>query len=211
MKLRRRMKLRMMGLHTSSHALSSIARESVDDGACGRDHLRRICRVEKSGKGSCVERQRLKPFAEDFVEGGERRREREEGEGDGRGRRTQEGEEDGRGRRIVPTEKVVDLNLLAGQDHDIADNAAAFCLYSLPNLLVHVFLQPIQVYLRSLGINKPMMYCAVAALIFGLGVPGVAIAAESDGVYIEVGSSMGCHCCHCHGVPGVPGVPGVGR
>ncbi|KAL5990532.1 hypothetical protein ACLOJK_011434 [Asimina triloba] len=188
MKLRRRMKLRMMGLHTSSHALSSIARESVDDGACGRDHLRRICRVEKSGKGSCVERQRLKPFAEDFVEGEERRREREEGEGDGRGRRTQEGEGDGRGRRTVPTEKVVDLSLLAGQDHDIADNAVAFCLYSLPNLLVHVFLQPIQ-----------------------LGVPGVAIAAESDGVYIEVGSSMGCHCCHCHGVPGVPGVPGVGR
>ncbi|KAL6010664.1 hypothetical protein ACLOJK_001102 [Asimina triloba] len=82
------------------------------------------------------------------------------------------------------------IMLLAGQDRDIAANAAAFCLYSLPNLLVHVFLQPIRVYLRSLGINKPMMYCAVATLILDvplnfllvfvlkLGVPGVAIAAE---------------------------------
>ncbi|KAL5982958.1 hypothetical protein ACLOJK_017038 [Asimina triloba] len=115
MKLRRRMKLRMMGLHTSSHALSSIARESVDDGACGCDHLRRICRVKKSGKGSCAERQRLKPFAEDFVEGGERRREREEGEGDGRGRRTQEGEEDGRGRRTVPAEKEAHYHVNCGE------------------------------------------------------------------------------------------------
>ncbi|KAL5993680.1 Senescence-associated protein [Asimina triloba] len=59
--------------HPSSHELSSIVRESdeaaeaneaADDGACGGDHLRWICRVEKSGKANCVERQRLKPLAE---------------------------------------------------------------------------------------------------------------------------------------------------
>ncbi|KAL5983848.1 hypothetical protein ACLOJK_017944 [Asimina triloba] len=80
--------------------------------------------------------------------------------------------------------------LLAGQDPDITAIAATFCLYSLPNLLIHVLLQPIRVYLRSQGITKPMMYCSAAASIFDVPlnfllvfllkwvVPGVAIAAE---------------------------------
>ncbi|KAL6010665.1 hypothetical protein ACLOJK_001103 [Asimina triloba] len=82
------------------------------------------------------------------------------------------------------------IMLLAGQDPDITAIAATFCLYSLPNLLIHVLLQPIRVYLRSQGITKPMMYCSSAASIFDVplnfllvfllkwGVPGVAIAAE---------------------------------
>ncbi|KAL6007332.1 hypothetical protein ACLOJK_032829 [Asimina triloba] len=57
----------------SSHALRWIPRganeaaeadEVADDGACRGDHLWRICRVEKSRKANCVERQRLKPLAE---------------------------------------------------------------------------------------------------------------------------------------------------
>ncbi|XP_058082080.1 protein DETOXIFICATION 54-like [Magnolia sinica] len=81
------------------------------------------------------------------------------------------------------------IMVLVGQDHEIMAIAATYCMYSLPDLVINAFLQPVRVYLRSQGVTKPMMYCAVIALIFDVplnvllvfvlkwGVPGVAIAA----------------------------------
>ncbi|KAJ4749079.1 Protein DETOXIFICATION [Rhynchospora pubera] len=75
-----------------------------------------------------------------------------------------------------------------GQDPQITAAAAAYCLYSLPDLLTYVALQPLRVYLRSQGVTKPMAACSAAAVVLhvplnmflvfvlGLGVPGVAIA-----------------------------------
>ncbi|KAJ3683474.1 hypothetical protein LUZ60_013701 [Juncus effusus] len=75
-----------------------------------------------------------------------------------------------------------------GQDPNITAAAALYCLYSLPDLLTNVALQPLRVYLRSQGVTKPMAACSALAVVLHvplnillvfvlrLGIPGVAIA-----------------------------------
>ncbi|RWR83514.1 protein DETOXIFICATION 54-like protein [Cinnamomum micranthum f. kanehirae] len=76
-----------------------------------------------------------------------------------------------------------------GQDKEITAMAATYCLYSLPDLFINSFLQPLRVYLRSQGVTRPMTYCSFLAVllhvplnivlvfVLGLGVRGVAVAA----------------------------------
>ncbi|XP_030467990.1 protein DETOXIFICATION 54 [Syzygium oleosum] len=80
------------------------------------------------------------------------------------------------------------IMIFMGQDRDITAMAAAYCMYSLPDLLTNTLLQPLRVFLRSQCVAKPMMYCSLAAVAFhvplnyalvvgaGMGVPGVAVA-----------------------------------
>ncbi|KAL9682499.1 hypothetical protein QQ045_014298 [Rhodiola kirilowii] len=78
--------------------------------------------------------------------------------------------------------------LLLGQDQEITSTAAVYCLYSLPDLVTNMFLQPLRVFLRSQRVTKPMMYSTMIAVAFhvplnyflievmGMGVVGVAVA-----------------------------------
>lgn len=90
------------------------------------------------------------------------------------------------------------IMVFLGQDLEITKMAAMFCIYSLPDLLLNAFLQPLRVYLRSQGVTKPQMWCTFVALIFhvplnyvlvvvmGLGVPGVAMASVLTNLHMVV-------------------------
>ncbi|XP_047976477.1 protein DETOXIFICATION 54-like [Salvia hispanica] len=90
------------------------------------------------------------------------------------------------------------IMLFMGQDRDITRMAAAYCLYSLPDLLTNTLLQPLRVYLRSQGVTKPQMWCTLLAVAFhiplnyvlvvvmGLGVPGVAMASVLTNLHMMV-------------------------
>ena len=79
--------------------------------------------------------------------------------------------------------------LALGQDPSITTVASVYCLYSIPDLLINSFSQPLRVYMRSQGITAPMMWCSALAVllhiplnillvfVMKLGVPGVAMAA----------------------------------
>ncbi|KAJ7530500.1 hypothetical protein O6H91_14G006000 [Diphasiastrum complanatum] len=78
--------------------------------------------------------------------------------------------------------------LFLKQDPQITGIASIYCLYMLPDLISNSVLQSLRMYLRSQGINTPMMWCSLAAVlihvplnvllvfVLKLGVPGVAIA-----------------------------------
>ncbi|MCO5595185.1 hypothetical protein L7F22_049224 [Adiantum nelumboides] len=79
--------------------------------------------------------------------------------------------------------------LWLGQDASITAVASTYCIFSMPDLLINCFSQPLRVYMRSQGITAPMMWCSAFAVllhiplnillvfVLKLGVPGVAIAA----------------------------------
>ncbi|KAG8378380.1 hypothetical protein BUALT_Bualt08G0131500 [Buddleja alternifolia] len=90
------------------------------------------------------------------------------------------------------------IMLCMGQDSEITSMAAIYCIYSLPDLLINTFLQPLRVYLRSQGVTKPQMWCTLMAVVFhvplnyvlvmvmGMGVPGVAIASVLTNLHMMV-------------------------
>ncbi|KAJ8641637.1 hypothetical protein MRB53_018331 [Persea americana] len=84
---------------------------------------------------------------------------------------------------------IYKIMVFIGQEPDMSTVAATFCLYSLPDLAINALLQPLRVYLRSQGVTRPMVYCAVMGVVFDvpmnvvlvfvldMGVVGVAVAA----------------------------------
>ncbi|PKI65304.1 hypothetical protein CRG98_014268 [Punica granatum] len=75
------------------------------------------------------------------------------------------------------------------QDPDIASEAQAFILLSLPDLFTQSLLHPIRIYLRSQSITLPLTYCAGLSVllhipinyllvnVLGFGIAGVALGA----------------------------------
>ncbi|XP_057793468.1 LOW QUALITY PROTEIN: protein DETOXIFICATION 54-like [Salvia miltiorrhiza] len=90
------------------------------------------------------------------------------------------------------------IMLFMGQDAEITSTAAAYCLYSLPDLFTNTLLQPLRVYLRSQGVTKPQMWCTLTAVAFhvplnyalvvvaGWGVRGVALASVLTNLHMMV-------------------------
>ncbi|KAK4349664.1 hypothetical protein RND71_032419 [Anisodus tanguticus] len=77
--------------------------------------------------------------------------------------------------------------IFCGQDHDIANEAQSYILFSLPDLFSLAFLHPLRIYLRSQSIIMPLTYCAALAslvhipinyflvIVLNLGIKGVAL------------------------------------
>ncbi|KAJ8538657.1 hypothetical protein K7X08_029953 [Anisodus acutangulus] len=77
--------------------------------------------------------------------------------------------------------------IFCGQDHDIANEAQSYILFSLPDLFSLSFLHPLRIYLRSQSIIMPLTYCAALAslvhipinyflvIVLNLGIKGVAL------------------------------------
>ncbi|XP_059308408.1 protein DETOXIFICATION 49-like [Lycium ferocissimum] len=77
--------------------------------------------------------------------------------------------------------------IFCGQDHDIANEAQRYILFSLPDLFALAFLHPLRIYLRSQSIIMPLTYCAALAslvhipinyflvIVLNLGIKGVAL------------------------------------
>ncbi|KAL4326185.1 hypothetical protein GQ457_11G024060 [Hibiscus cannabinus] len=78
--------------------------------------------------------------------------------------------------------------LFCGQDESIANEAQAYILYSLPDLVAHSILHPLRTYLRTQSITLPLTYCCTLAIllhipinyllvfVLDLGIKGVALA-----------------------------------
>ncbi|KAL3362213.1 hypothetical protein AABB24_014874 [Solanum stoloniferum] len=79
------------------------------------------------------------------------------------------------------------LLILCGQDHEIANMAQNYILFSLPDLFAQSLLHPLRIYLRSQSITLPLTFCAIFAIILhipinyflikilNLGIKGVAL------------------------------------
>ncbi|XP_074315893.1 protein DETOXIFICATION 49 [Silene latifolia] len=79
--------------------------------------------------------------------------------------------------------------LFCHQNEDIATQAQAYIIFTLPDLIAQSFLHPIRIYLRTQSINLPLTYCATLAIFLhipinyffvthlGLGIKGVALSA----------------------------------
>ncbi|KAK8584263.1 hypothetical protein V6N13_109655 [Hibiscus sabdariffa] len=77
--------------------------------------------------------------------------------------------------------------LFCGQDASIANEAQAYILYSLPDLVAQSILHPLRTYLRTQSITLPLTYCCTLAIllhipinyllvsVLGLGIKGVAL------------------------------------
>ncbi|XP_051142436.1 protein DETOXIFICATION 49-like [Andrographis paniculata] len=77
--------------------------------------------------------------------------------------------------------------ILCRQEEAIADQAQAYLLYSLPDLLAQSLLHPIRIYLRSQSVTLPLTFCAGVSILLhipinyllvsklGLGIKGVAL------------------------------------
>ncbi|KAL2321666.1 hypothetical protein Fmac_026045 [Flemingia macrophylla] len=55
--------------------------------------------------------------------------------------------------------------LLCGQEHDIANEAQSYIIYSLPDLLLQSLLHPLRIYLRSQSITLPLTFCAAFSIL----------------------------------------------
>ncbi|XP_059645287.1 protein DETOXIFICATION 49-like [Cornus florida] len=77
--------------------------------------------------------------------------------------------------------------VICGQQHDIANEAQSYILYSLPDLFAQSILHPLRIYLRTQSITLPLTYCATFSIllhipinyflvsVLNLGIKGVAI------------------------------------
>ncbi|XP_044468969.1 protein DETOXIFICATION 49-like [Mangifera indica] len=77
--------------------------------------------------------------------------------------------------------------LFCGQDADIATEAQAYLLYSIPDLLAQSLLHPLRTYLRTQSITLPLTFCATLSILLhipinyllvvhlNLGIKGVAL------------------------------------
>ncbi|KAE8732299.1 hypothetical protein F3Y22_tig00002237pilonHSYRG01527 [Hibiscus syriacus] len=77
--------------------------------------------------------------------------------------------------------------LFCGQDERIADEAQAYILCSLPDLVAQSILHPLRTYLRTQSITMPLTYCSTLAIllhipinyllvsVLDLGIKGVAL------------------------------------
>ncbi|KAE8710868.1 LOB domain-containing protein 24 [Hibiscus syriacus] len=77
--------------------------------------------------------------------------------------------------------------LFCGQDENIANEAQAYILYSLPDLVAQSILHPLRTYLRTQSITLPLTYCSTLAIllhipinyllvsVLDLGIKGVAL------------------------------------
>ncbi|KAL4339248.1 hypothetical protein GQ457_08G028090 [Hibiscus cannabinus] len=77
--------------------------------------------------------------------------------------------------------------VLCGQDENMADEAQAYILFSLPDLVAQSILHPLRAYLRTQSITLPLTYCSALAIVLhipinyllvsvlNLGIRGVAL------------------------------------
>ncbi|KAK7265537.1 hypothetical protein RJT34_33157 [Clitoria ternatea] len=79
--------------------------------------------------------------------------------------------------------------LFCGQEHDMANEAQSYILFSLPDLVAQSLLHPLRIYLRTQSITLPLTCCAAISIllhvpinyllvfVLKLGIKGVALSA----------------------------------